>query len=226
MQTEHKLVRIGPDFDGGYLVPNDLDGLAAVFSPGVSDTLGFDLEMAPRVGACVLADASVEEPTGMAENMKFDQKFLGTEDAGDTITLDKWVGANSQPGDDLLLQIDIEGAEYDVLNATSDEILNRFRVILIEYHHLNRVFDRSQFDKMAATVKRLAEGYVLCHVHSNNAMPHVITHGREIPPLIEATYIRRDRIATTPVPAAVPHPLDQQNDLKFDDVPTSIFWKD
>ena len=34
------LVRIGPDEDGGYLLPDDLNGIEALFSPGVSETLG------------------------------------------------------------------------------------------------------------------------------------------------------------------------------------------
>jgi hypothetical protein len=33
--TEHELMRLGADHDGGYLIPNDLDGITACFSPGV-----------------------------------------------------------------------------------------------------------------------------------------------------------------------------------------------
>jgi hypothetical protein len=224
-KTQHELVRIGPDLDGGYLVPDDIDGLSAVFSPGVSDTLGFDLEMSKRVKACYLADASVEPPRGMPSNMTFVQKFLGTENKGDTITLDSWVGAHTQPGDELLLQIDIEGAEYDVLNTVSDEILKRFRVILIEYHHLDQVFDRAQFDKMSATVKKLTDTHVLCHLHANNAAPFYQFDGRDIPPLVEATYLRRDRVSGDLTPAHIPHPLDRRNDPKFDEMTTPAFWQ-
>jgi hypothetical protein len=34
--TDKALIRLGPNKDGGYLVPNDLDGIEACFSPGVS----------------------------------------------------------------------------------------------------------------------------------------------------------------------------------------------
>ena len=33
--TEHKLVRVGGDNDGGYLIPDDLEGIAADFPPAV-----------------------------------------------------------------------------------------------------------------------------------------------------------------------------------------------
>ena len=43
--TEHELIRIGADADGGYLVPNDLSGLTACFSPGVDDIASFEQHM-------------------------------------------------------------------------------------------------------------------------------------------------------------------------------------
>ncbi|PTX56632.1 methyltransferase FkbM-like protein [Litoreibacter ponti] len=225
MQTGHELVRIGPDFDGGYLVPDDIEGLTAVFSPGVSDTLGFDREMADRVDHVYLADASVDRPSGMMPNMSFEKKFLGTEDSGDIMTMDAWVGGNSGQGDDLLLQMDIEGAEYDVLNATSDEVLGRFRVILIEYHDLDRVFDRAQFEKMSKAIARLGETHVLCHLHTNNTALNFKLKGRDMSRYVEATYLRRDRVTGPLTPAQIPHTLDQRNVEEFDDVPTPAFWR-
>ena len=41
VKTEHELIRIGGSKDGGYLVPNDLSGIQACFSPGVSDLADF-----------------------------------------------------------------------------------------------------------------------------------------------------------------------------------------
>jgi hypothetical protein len=38
IESGHPLVRLGGPKDGGYLVPDDLDGIAFCFSPGVSDS--------------------------------------------------------------------------------------------------------------------------------------------------------------------------------------------
>ncbi|OYV05445.1 MAG: hypothetical protein CFE26_11565, partial [Verrucomicrobiales bacterium VVV1] len=38
------LVRLGPPRDGGYLVPDDLTGIAACFSPGVEQQSGFEFD--------------------------------------------------------------------------------------------------------------------------------------------------------------------------------------
>ncbi len=42
MTPEKGLIRIGPDDDGGYVVPNNLDGIQACYSPGVSTECRFD----------------------------------------------------------------------------------------------------------------------------------------------------------------------------------------
>ena len=53
--------------------------------------------------------------------------------SADSISLQQWVEELApNPTDDLLLQIDIEGAEYRNIIATSAETLRRFRIIIIE----------------------------------------------------------------------------------------------
>ena len=42
------LIRLGPEGDGGYLIPNDLAGISACFSPGVSAVSGFEKDCAER----------------------------------------------------------------------------------------------------------------------------------------------------------------------------------
>ncbi len=48
IDSGHSLVRLGGDGDGGYLVPDDLEGIGACFSPGVSDVADFELAFAAR----------------------------------------------------------------------------------------------------------------------------------------------------------------------------------
>ena len=46
--TEIPLIRVGGCGDGGYLLPDDLDGIVACFSPGVDATMTFDTEIMER----------------------------------------------------------------------------------------------------------------------------------------------------------------------------------
>ena len=59
--TEHPLIRAGSDGDGGYLIPDDLTGIAACFSPGVDNRATFESALIARGIPCFLADASVND---------------------------------------------------------------------------------------------------------------------------------------------------------------------
>jgi hypothetical protein len=72
-----ELVRIGPERDGGYLVPDDLDGIRHAFSPGVSTESGFEAELAARGMRVFLADYSVDGPAASHPLFTFDKRFVG-----------------------------------------------------------------------------------------------------------------------------------------------------
>ncbi|MCU0317661.1 MAG: hypothetical protein MUC92_13840 [Fimbriimonadaceae bacterium] len=50
IRGQHELIRLGPDEDGGYLVPDDLEGIVACFSPGVNTVSRFTQ---PSLSVCV-----------------------------------------------------------------------------------------------------------------------------------------------------------------------------
>ena len=75
--TNSPLLRIGDEFDGGYLLPDDLDGIDACFSPGVEQTATFELEMAKRGIKSFMADYSVDGPPFENEFFTFEKKFIG-----------------------------------------------------------------------------------------------------------------------------------------------------
>ena len=64
LTTAAPLLRLGPVGDGGYLLPDDLAGIEACFSPGVGLISGFEKDCADRGLSVYLADASVEHPQG------------------------------------------------------------------------------------------------------------------------------------------------------------------
>lgn len=46
LQPSTPMRRVGKIGDGGYVLPNDLEGITALISPGVSDETSFDTEIA------------------------------------------------------------------------------------------------------------------------------------------------------------------------------------
>ena len=153
--TEHPLVRIGPNFDGGYLLPDDLVDVKSCYSPGVGGSSNFELDLAQRGIRSYMADASVDGPAASHPLFSFEKKFLGTEDSGDYTTLASWIKRHTPTDDNLILQMDIEGGEYPVIGTTTEDVLNKFRMINIEFHELYLIWDRTCLDNLNMIIDKL-----------------------------------------------------------------------
>lgn len=210
------LYRVGGASDGGYLVPDILDNVSVCFSPGVDKIASFEEELANRYGIdCYLADASVSKPP--VENSRFDfqRKFLGSRTEGDFITLAEWINSSIGPefSNNLLLQMDIEGAEFDVLATTSEEVLSRFKVMIIEFHGMSRIFDPISVHQILKIFTSICRDFYICHVHPNNVGGIAKCGSYEVPAVMEITFIRKDVAAPIKKTGSfcVPHPLDRDN---------------
>lgn len=223
--TNHGLVRIGGAGDGGYLVPNDLEGVVACFSPGVARTADFELDMVGRGIRCFLADYSVSGPPVSNPDFTFVKKYLGKLNNERYMTLDKWVADSGVGGADLLLQMDIEGAEYEVILSTPVERLRQFRIIVIEFHRLHNLLDPQAYELIASTFARLLTDFEIVHIHPNNIEQPFEYKSLSICPIIEFTFIRRDRVMTKSPAQTFPHPLDRKNS-ESDDIPLPRCWFD
>jgi hypothetical protein len=222
--TEHSLVRLGAQGDGGYLVPDDLDGVVACFSPGVGNEASFESSLVRRGVRCFLADASIDDAPIKGHMAHFTRKFLGVVSNDETITLDEWVCANSPGEGDLVLQMDIEGAEWPVLLNVSPDTLRRFRIAVVELHNVERVVDKYAFSIMKSVFERLLCDFYVVHNHPNNYGRSVRYGSLVIPRVLEMTLIRKDRVKSTTFARTFPHPLDERNDVNSPDLPLPHHW--
>lgn len=72
----YELVRVGGDADGAYLIPNDLEGVQACFSPGVANFKNFEDELVQRYGIrCHMCDYSSDESAFSTELVEEFQTF-------------------------------------------------------------------------------------------------------------------------------------------------------
>jgi hypothetical protein len=224
VETERPLIRVGGDGDGGYLVPDDFAGITACFSPGVSTIADFETELARRGIKCFLADASIEVAPFSGDMFDFERKFLGVKGGGSFITLEDWVRRKAPDASDLIPQMDIEGAEYRVVLSTKQEILRRFRIMVIEFHHLACIYDRIGLDLVSLTFSKLLQDFEIVHIHPNNRIRPIAFNTFETPPLIEFTFLRRDRVTSRRSVSSFPHPLDRKNVAARPDVDLPACW--
>lgn len=222
--TQRPLIRLGGDADGGYLVPDDLDGIVGCFSPGVCETSTFEADLLARDIPCCLADASVNAPPISHPRLEFRKKFIGTYNSDEYITMDSWIDSADMPEGDLLLQMDIEGAEWPVLLNISEASLRRFRILVVEFHDIDRILDKTGFRTIANVFERLLQHYVVVHIHPNNWNGIVRKNDIELPRALEITFLRSDRSPAIGCDHAhtFPHPLDVTN---CDDRPDIVLPK-
>jgi len=209
----NELIRIGPNGDGGYLVPNDFSNITACFSPGVSYKSTFEKHCADLGMKIFLADKSVDHPGESHPSFQFTPKFIGSLNNGDFMTLDNWVKLSLPQDDssDLLLQIDIEGTEYEVFHNISEALLNRFRILVVEFHNLDLLWIAPFFTYASRAFDKILQTHICLHIHPNNSCDIVNREGIEIPPVAEFTFIRRDRIRNYKAATQFPHKFDVDN---------------
>lgn len=206
------LIRLGPQGDGGYLVPDDLAGIQACFSPGVSFVSGFEKDCAELGMQVFLADNSVNHPADQHELFHFTKKNLGVTTNESFMTLANWVASSLPASDaDLMLQTDIEGYEYDIFLSTPDALMKRFRIIVAEFHLLDQLFSTPFFNLARCAFEKILQTHVCVHIHPNNYRRPVQLNGVSIPQVMEFTFLRKDRIQSSTYQSRFPHPLDCDN---------------
>lgn len=224
------LIRIGGTGDGAYLIPDLLSGVEACFSPGVSDVMTFETELAQRFGIpSYLCDASVEakDLKLMDGLMHFEPLWLGSFTGGNTTTLDSWASRSSHgDGSSLLLQMDIEGAEFNTLLACSDELLSRFRIAVIEFHFLSSLASARFLQmKFMPVFHKLLRHFDVVHAHANNCCGSANLANWDVPQVIELTFLRKSDNQGPRKPPVIPHPLDVVNVPELPPLLLSEAWR-
>jgi hypothetical protein len=207
-----ELIRVGGNADGGYLLPDDLKGIEYCFSPGVGSVADFENHLATLNIRSFLADYSVGSPPIDKPEFTFDKKFLGANDTESSLTLKSWRDKYlPNYAGDLLLQMDIEGAEYEAIISTPVDVLDTFRIMVIEFHFLEKLFDRFVFKLYRACFERILQTFHVVHIHPNNCCGSVKKHDVEVPRVMEFTFYNKKRVTGTRYRHDFPHALDRDN---------------
>jgi len=225
-----ELVCIGGDGDGSYLVPNDLHNVKYCFSPGVDYSADFEKELSDRFGIkSFLADASVTSAPIDNQNFVFLQKFIGSANNPKYITLSDWIYESiGNDSSKKILQMDIEGGEYDVFSFEDSSTLASFSTLIIEFHNLERLFNKPFLQIFSSIFEKIYKNFSICHVHPNNGCGLLTIKDITVPKVMEVTFIRNDLLANlkTNNEISLPHSLDSKNAPdKPDIVMPELWWK-
>jgi hypothetical protein len=207
-------LRIGNNHDGGYVTLKEIcAGTKTVYSFGIGDDIGFELDFAYRFpGTDIMAfDPTIEKLPEGGDSFNFFKLGImewinyASSSRNPTIAIEN----NS------LLKIDVEWNEWDAILALTDQDLVRFSQILMELHIVHAepranlteyfhnfyqgIFDEinnNLFAKYAEVMQRLTEHFYIFHMHPNNSLQQIQIGGYSIPPLLELSLVRKDLIVS------------------------------
>jgi len=220
--ASHAKVRIGAPADGGYVLPESARRSNLVVSIGIGDEVSFDDEMA-RQGALVLQfDHTIERSPSAVPGIVFHRAGWGPRDEGPLRSLATmtrqidWSKARHP-----VLKFDVEGAEWEALDALAPEELARFEILTGEFHDFHRLGERAHFERVQRVFDKLARTHRVVHLHANNSGGMVMLAGIPMPVLLELSFMRLDAArfhghSTEPIPGPLDHPnLPQLPDLQL-----------
>lgn len=166
----------------------------------------------------------MDQPPLKHELFEFEKKYLGTTNNEIFMTLENWVKLKAPSAKDAILQMDIEGAEYGVLFDTPLDVLAKFRILVIEFHGLDSLFNKRGFQLIDLIFAKILKNFDVVHAHPNNCYSPLKCGEICIPPLMEFTFLRKDRITETSDALSFPHKFDRPNVLKNEDFPLPKCW--
>jgi hypothetical protein len=217
MAIREKLIRVGPNRDGGYVVPEEIFAVDGLISPGVGFSNDFDTSLAEHGVPVLMIDHTVTKPPGGHESFRFRKMELSPFDSATEISLDSAVAAMGA-GQNLALQMDIEGSEWAVIGSTSQRTLDSFKVMVIEFHNFHKLVTSAIGLATAKNVfRKLLTSHGVAHAHVNNCCKGfwrpVSGASRRVytPSTFELTLVRRDSFHFTGHVAKLPSSLDWTN---------------
>jgi hypothetical protein len=202
-----ELIRMGGMGDGSYLLPNDLEGISALISPGIGVSRRFEDELYNQFKInSILVDPFVA-PSHLNEGDKYIRTLVASTTNSSSISLEDLIRI-SPPGD-LMLQMDIESGEYEALFATNDLNLLRFRIIIVEFHRIDHWLDKVQFELFIKPLfERILSNFDVVHIHPNTSTGYFKIGDIKFPRFAEFTFHRKDRFRTLGSDRPIPHELD------------------
>lgn len=188
----YDLVRIGSDNDGGYLMPNILNEINTCISPGVGHTNAFETDLKNKGIKSFMLDHTIDINSNLVKGFDFTKKKLNIYNDDNNVTLDSFCSSKLKEDDNPILQMDIEGDEYLNLLSTKDLTLNRFKIIIIEFHNLEKITNKSLFEFYSASINKILKYFDVSHIHPNNGNRNfTVTRKLKIPQVLEVTFLNK-----------------------------------
>jgi hypothetical protein len=172
-----------------------VSGYDCYISAGVSNEESFSRDFIKKFGMnkfnSFAFDGTIDNyPYQYTEDITFIKKNIATYSSKTTANLSQLINHYNN----IFLKMDIEGCEYDWLLSLTQENLNKFKQIVIEFHGINDDSWGKTYDAKLECFKKLSNTHYIIHAHGNS------NSGTQnnIPDVIELTFLRKTYFTEEP----------------------------
>lgn len=208
-RVREPLMRLGSEFDGGYVVLKKDYSDSFLVSAGISNNNDFEMSFAELGGHAHQVDYTVESAPKKHPNLTFEASRVvgeyGKSEIFD-VTLDdlynRHIKNTSFESQANVLKMDIEGSEWEILDSST--MLHNFDQVLLEIHYLERFAnDKFQF-KYISAINKLFANFFPVAIAGNNCCGFVTIGGFSVPRVLEMTLLNKNN-----------HEYEKQEDSEF-----------
>ena len=195
--------RFGPsDSDGGYVFAKNLvKHPQFLYSFGVGENDVFERVMCSYVSKVFAYDWEERDCEKDPQNLFFERRGISENFFYDTLF-----------GYDSILKIDVEGAEWEVLDSIAETALFPFAQIGIEFHfwyvppvfpgdfspYFTKVLGEFYsnvnlflFERYQRVLEKIQRTFFCFHIHANNSLPGSCVEEVFFPPLLEMSFVNK-----------------------------------
>jgi hypothetical protein len=207
-----RMTRVGRDFDGGYVICDDVLNYSTAISIGIGDDVSFDFALASNGVRVMQFDHTVDNPPHAHPLFTFVKRKWDERTGDNNVCLAdiNTLRDTHGPGE-ALLKFDIEGDEWTNLGLIQPCDLACYRQIVCELHGLIRLSEPSFYEAVHRALTTLLANHCVIHAHVNNYGSIGLVSGVVIPDVVEVTLLRRDVDDLVFYPGPLPCDLDRPN---------------
>jgi hypothetical protein len=197
--------RLGKVNDGGYIIA-DIPNInyTTFLSGGIEQDISFEedfINKYPNLKSFAF-DGTINKLPKENINITFIKKNIGFENNENITNIHDIIDEN----DSIFVKMDIEGGEIPWIKSLSNEQMNKFEQIVMEFHFPFSDKEADIFDKINKT-------HYLIHFHGNNCCGVRNHKGVIIPNVFECTYLHKKHFIDVPElnKDLIPSSLDMKN---------------
>lgn len=207
----YDLIRIGKKNDGGYVMLDDFKKKSIAYSFGIADDTSWDEEVAERDIDIYCYDPSIKCLPVQHERLHFEEFGIAGKDKMEDklLSMESILKRNGhENGDNMILKMDVEGAEWEFIENIPKSVLEKFSMISFELHGM--LVD-SLNDKILSALEKLNDTHQAIWVHGNNNGNVGVAGDILMPSFLEITYVSRNKYEFEEIKYDCPISLDQVN---------------